>query len=101
LRYICRIWWPTVISNEKLWTETNQENVTIGIRLLKFSWTGHTLKKSDREPCKVALMWNTQSSRKRGRPRNSWRRSTLTEAGKRSWRELRAVARDGENGRNS
>jgi hypothetical protein len=23
LRYICRIWWPRVISNEKLWKETN------------------------------------------------------------------------------
>jgi hypothetical protein len=28
LRYICRIWRPTVMSNEKLWKETNQENVT-------------------------------------------------------------------------
>jgi hypothetical protein len=24
LRYICRIWWPTVISNEKLWKETKK-----------------------------------------------------------------------------
>jgi hypothetical protein len=40
-------------------------------------------------------MWNPQGSRKRGRPRNGWWRSTLTEAGKRSWRELRPIARDG------
>jgi hypothetical protein len=40
-------------------------------------------------------MWNPQDSRKkRGRPRDSWQRSTLTEAGKRSWRELRPIARD-------
>jgi hypothetical protein len=38
-------------------------------------------------------MWNPQGSRKRGQ-RNSWSRSTLTEAGKRSWRELRSIARD-------
>jgi hypothetical protein len=37
-------------------------------------------------------MWNPQGSRKRGRPRNSWQRSTLTEAGKRSWeKELEGV----------
>jgi hypothetical protein len=40
------------------------------------------------------IVWNPHGSRKRGRPRNSWWRSTLTEAGKRSWRELRPIARD-------
>jgi hypothetical protein len=49
LRYICRIWWPRVVYNEKLWKETNQENVNIGIRRLKFRWIGHTLRKNDRE----------------------------------------------------
>jgi hypothetical protein len=43
LRYICRIWWPRVISNENLWKETNQENVNIEIRRRKFRWIGHTL----------------------------------------------------------
>jgi hypothetical protein len=64
------------------------------MRWCKFRWIGHTLQKSDQEPCKAALMWNPQGSRKRGRPRNSWQRSTLTEAGKRSWKELRSIARD-------
>jgi hypothetical protein len=54
----------------------------------------HTLRKRDRKPCKAALMWNPQGSRKTGRPRNIWQRSTLTESGKRSWRELRPIARD-------
>jgi hypothetical protein len=94
LRYICRIWWPRVISNENLWKETNQENVNTEIRRRKFRWTGHTLRKSDQEPCKAALMWNPQGSRKRGRPSNSWQRSTLTEAGKRSWNELRSIVRE-------
>jgi hypothetical protein len=39
-------------------------------------------------------MLNPQGSRKRRRPRKSWQRRTLPEAGKRSWRELRAIARD-------
>jgi len=33
------------------------------------------------------------SSRKRGRPKNSWRRSVIKEAG-RSWNELRFLAAD-------
>jgi hypothetical protein len=46
-RYICRIWWPTVVSNKKLWKETNQENINIELRQHKFRWIGHTLRKND------------------------------------------------------
>jgi hypothetical protein len=73
------------------------ENVNIEIRRLKFRWIGHALRKRDQEPCRAALMWNPQGSRKRGRPK----RSTLTEAGKRNWRELRPIARDRRKWKNS
>jgi hypothetical protein len=58
------------------------------IRKLKFRWIGHTPRKDDEQPSKVALQWNPQGRRGRGRPTNSWRRSTVGEAG-RSWNELR------------
>jgi hypothetical protein len=60
------------------------------IRKLKFGWIGHALRKNDAEPSKAAL----QGVRKRGRSRNSWRRSTLSECGSRSWSELRCIAGD-------
>jgi len=41
----------------------------------------------------VILLWKPQGNRKRGRPRNSWRRSVIKEAG-RSWNELRFIAAD-------
>jgi ribosomal 50S subunit-associated protein YjgA (DUF615 family) len=56
-------------------------------------WIGHTLRKEDREIPKAALFWNPQGNRKRGRPRNSWRRSVIKEAG-RSLNELRFLATD-------
>ena len=40
----------------------------------KFRWIGHTLRKEDGEIPKAVLLWNRQGNRKRGRPRNSWRR---------------------------
>jgi hypothetical protein len=64
------------------------------IRKRKFRWIGHTLRKGE-QPSKVALQWNPQGNRGRGRPRNSWRRSALREAG-RSWSELRHLATDRE-----
>jgi hypothetical protein len=65
------------------------------IRKRKFRWIGHTLKKDDEQTSKVALQWNPQGNRGSGRPRNSWRRSTLREAG-RSSSELRYLAADRE-----
>ena len=42
---------------------------------------------------KAALLWNPQRNRKRGRPKKTWRRSIIKEAG-RSWNELRFLAAD-------
>jgi hypothetical protein len=56
----------------------------------KFGWTGHTLRKDGGEIPKAASKWNPQGSR---RPKISWRRSVIKEAG-RSWNELRFLAAD-------
>jgi ribosomal 50S subunit-associated protein YjgA (DUF615 family) len=85
-----------VISNEKLWEMTGQININKEIRKRKFGWIGHTLRKDDSEPSKAALQLNTQGTRGRGRSRNSWRRTTLNESGKRSWSDLRFIARNRE-----
>jgi hypothetical protein len=52
--------------------------------------------KDDTEPCTAALQWNSQGTRVRGRPRNSWQRTTLNESGKHSWSDLRLIARSRE-----
>jgi len=40
---------------------------------------------------KVALLWNPQGNRKKGRLRNSWRRLVIKEVG-RSWNEISFLA---------
>jgi len=67
--------------------------LNLEIRKRKFRWFGHTLRKEDGEVPKAALLWNPQGNRKRGRPKNSWRRSVIKQAG-RSWNELRFLAAD-------
>jgi hypothetical protein len=73
--------------------ESNRTRRYKCIRKRKFRWIGHTLRKEDGEIPKAALLWNPQGNRKRGRPRNSWRRSVIKEVG-RSWNELRFLAAD-------
>jgi hypothetical protein len=53
---------------------TGQEDVILEIRKRKLRWIGHTLRKEDREISKDARLWKPQGSRKRGRPKTSWRR---------------------------
>jgi len=88
LRLILRICWPNNISNKDLQKATGQEDINLEIRKRKFRWIGHTLRKEDGEISKTALFWNPQGNRNRGRPRYSWRRWVIKEAG-RSWNELR------------
>jgi len=82
LRYILRIWWPNIISNKDL--VTGQEDINLEIRKKKNldGLVTHLEKRMERYP---------QGNRKRGRPKNSWRRSIIKEAG-RSWNELRLLA---------
>jgi hypothetical protein len=96
LWYVMKIWWLRVISNEKLWEMTSQININKEVRKRKFGWIGHTLRKDDSEPCTVALQWNPQGTRRRGRPRNSWWRTTLNECGRCSWSDLRFITRNWE-----
>ena len=91
LRYILRISWPNIIFNKDLWIVTGQEDINLEMRKRKFRRIGHTLRKEEAEIPKAALLWNPQGNRRRGRPRNSWRRSVIKEVG-RSWNELRFLA---------
>ena len=82
IQYICIYIYIYIISNKDLWKVTRQEDINVEIKKRKFGWIGHTLRKEDGEIPKAALLWNLQGNRRRGRPRNSWRRSVIKEAGK-------------------
>ncbi|KAL9978171.1 hypothetical protein ACROYT_G015662 [Oculina patagonica] len=96
LRSIMGIHWPEVITNEELWTTTEQERINIQIRRRKWGWIGHTLRKTNCNVTKQALRWNPQGKRSRGRPRNSWRRTVDDEASKAgyTWRQIERIAQN-------
>ena len=76
LRRIYNIRWPEMIPNEELWERAGQEQVAKQILKRKWGWIGHTHRKPASSTTRQALTWNPQGKRKRGRPRNSWRRDT-------------------------
>ena len=70
LRRIMNVKWSDKVSNNTLWTKTNQLPVEIEIKRRKWRWIGHVLRKPTSSITRQALTWK----RKRGRPRNTWSR---------------------------
>ena len=96
LRRILNIRWPEKLSNVDLWQRTNERPIKEEVLRRKWGWLGHTLRKPENNITRQSLTWNPQGKRKRGRPRNSWRRDLdkdVAETGM-GWRQLVAAAQD-------
>ena len=96
LRRILNIHWPEVISNEKLWRRAEETEISVRIRRWKWNWIAHTLRKGQDIIEREVMDWNPQGQRKRGRPKQTRRRSVHSEAlgeGK-SWNEVKQLARN-------
>ncbi|PZC71361.1 hypothetical protein B5X24_HaOG213580 [Helicoverpa armigera] len=66
------------------------------IKRRKWNWIGHTLRRYPDHIPRQALDWNPQGKRKRGRPKQSWRRTIIAEAATmgRTWSEIKREAQD-------
>ena len=62
----------------------------------RWRWIGHILWRPDSNIAKRALRWNPQGQRKRGRPRNTWRREVESDASKlgKSWSQIERDSQD-------
>jgi hypothetical protein len=75
LRRIMNIKWFDRITNEDLWSITQQKTIENQIKSRKWNWIGHTLHKEIGAIEKTALDWNPQGHRRRDRPKGTWRRT--------------------------
>ena len=96
LRKILHIRWPDTISNNELWQRTIQLPAEEEIKKRRWRWIGHTLRKPPNNIIRQALTWNPQGKRKRGRPKNTWRRDLEadTKTMKKTWNQLERTAQD-------
>jgi hypothetical protein len=75
-----------------LWETTGETPIEPQIKKRKWKWIGHTIRKDENAVERIALDSNPQGTRKRGRPKKTWRRSIMEEA-QREGRTLREVKR--------
>ena len=96
LRYILRIFWPRKISNEDLLKQCNIEGMTTILLRRRWKWIGHVIRKDQDSITRVALHWTSEGKRKRGRPRDTWRRTVEAELmkWKKTWGTVEKMAKD-------
>lgn len=75
---------------------TQQQDIITEIERRRWKWLGHVLRKEKNYICRISLRWSPAGKRKRGRPRETWRRTIETEMalmGK-TWGEIEKIAKD-------
>ena len=96
LRRLLGLRWTDRVRNKDLWEWNHQDPVEIQICRRRWRWIGHTLRKPRDSITRRALTWNPQGKRKRGRPRNSWRRDLnkdMNDMGL-DWNSIERIATD-------
>ena len=75
LRRILRIFWPKTISNGHLPDRCRQDIMETIIKRRRWRCIGHVLRKEPGDITHSAIHWTPEGKRKRGRPKNTWRRT--------------------------
>ena len=97
IRRILKIRWPMRVTNEELLRRTKMKPVSQEVKRRRWKWIGHTLTMQPSRHPRIALTWRPHGKRKRGRPKETWRRTTESERaqlGLSSWDDARRAALD-------
>jgi hypothetical protein len=84
------------MTNKELWETTQQIPIDREVKIRKWKWIGHTLRRDQNNITRQGLDWNPQGERKKGRPRITWERTILTELQEQnvSWKEAKQMAKN-------
>jgi len=83
MRKIQRVFWQDQISNEELYRRTNTLPLSVKIRIRRWKWIGHVLRRDGNNIARTALTWAPEGKRRPGRSRTTWRRRRERESGRR------------------
>ena len=92
LRRILRVIWPRIVSNSDLHQETGTHPLSGTIRC-RWKWIGHLLRRESNNIARTALTWAPEGKRRKGRPRQTWRRKRRKGRPRQTWRRKRRKGR--------
>lgn len=79
LRRIMRVFWPNVISNESLHNRIESTPICQTVKSRRWRWMGHVCLRPRSSLIRTAFRWTPQGKRKRGHPKETWRRTVVKE----------------------
>ncbi|XP_025085353.1 uncharacterized protein LOC112558855 [Pomacea canaliculata] len=90
------------ISNDELLARCGQESMTTILMKKRWRWIGHVIRGGSNSITKTALHWTPEGKHKRGRPKNTWRRTVEAEMKtlNHSWGTVGKLAQDRQKWRN-
>ena len=98
LRRILRIDWTLHVTNEEVRRRAGvRETLSETVRRRRWGFIGHTLRRDRKDLAKNALTWTPEGKRRRGRPKETYRRTVekeMKQLGLNSWAAAAAVASD-------
>ena len=96
LRRIPCIFSPNKISNEDLLRQCNQDSMATILIRRRWKWIGRVIRRDQNSITKTALHWTPEGNRKRGRPKNTWRRTVerKLKSMNHSWGTIEKMAKD-------
>ena len=97
LHRILKIYWPMRITNEEIRARAGMETISKQVARRRWTWLGHILRMDHHSYPRIALTWVPEGKWKRGRPRETWRRTVereLEKEGLRTWAAAASAAED-------
>ena len=85
LRWILQIVWPNKISNAELHEQTGMLPISLEVKKRRWMWIGHVNRMPPTSIPRVAMRWTPAGNRRRGRPKETWRRSVDREMKALGW----------------
>ena len=85
------------VTNEEIRARAGLETISKQVARRRWAWLGHVLRMDHHSHPRIALTWVPEGKRKRGRPRETWRRTIereLKENGLGTWAAAASAAED-------
>ena len=79
IRRILKIYWPQKVTNDEVRKRAGIEKISVTIKRRRWKWLGHVLRMENNRHAKIAISWTPDGRRKRGRPKETWRRTVERE----------------------
>ena len=93
LKRIMKIFWPIKVTNSELREKANIKSVEETMKEKRWKYIGHILRRDRNDNRRIALQWTPEGKRKKGRPKETWRRMAEKELKEMGWKTWEAAAR--------